>query len=129
MRDVLTRVMSTRGESTESMILYSAIVMIVASGLLSGGSADLSAVDGVQVALLATSGLVYLAALYCIAESLKRAKASSVAPFRYTTIGWASALDFLIWHNPPAPNVIGGTLIVFAAMYALLRLEARELAR
>lgn len=124
-RDMLTRTMSEK-DSSESMIFYSALTMVVASGIVGGGNAGMTGMATADIFLLAASGVIYLAALYLIAESLRHAQASSVAPFKYTTIVWATVIDVLVWRNLPSWNVFAGALIVVAAMYALYRLEARE---
>jgi len=124
-RDMLTRTMSVT-ESSESMILYSTMMMIAASGAAARGDLGLDRAAASDVLLFVTSGVVYLLAIYLIAEALRFARASSVVPFRYTTIVWATALDVILWHNVPKWNVLLGMPVIVAAMYALYRLEKRD---
>ena len=52
---------------------------------------------------------------------MKRAPASVIAPFEYTSLVWAFALGYLIWGDVPRPEVfVGAALIVAAGLMIIL---------
>lgn len=121
-RDILTRTMSA-SESSESMIFYSTMIVVVASGVAVGGNVGFGKATASDLVLFGASGIVYLLAIYLIAEAFRHAKASAVAPFKYTTIIWAAALDIVLWNNVPTWNVLLGSFTIVIAMYSLYRVE------
>jgi drug/metabolite transporter (DMT)-like permease len=46
---------------------------------------------------------------------MKRAPASVIAPFEYTSLVWAFLLGYLIWGDVPRHEVIVGAALIFAA--------------
>jgi len=52
---------------------------------------------------------------YALFEGMKRAPASVIAPFEYTSLVWAFLLGFLIWGDIPRPEVFVGAALIFAA--------------
>jgi len=76
--------------------------------------------------LFAVGALGGLAQLLLI-ESLRRAPASTIAPFEYTALIWAFLLQFLIWGDLPSNHaMIGAGLIVGSAVIGFL---ARPISR
>lgn len=59
-----------------------------------------------------------------ITEAFRHGQASAVAPFEYSALAWAVALDWLVWRAvPDAYTLAGGAIIVASGIY-LIRREA-----
>jgi drug/metabolite transporter (DMT)-like permease len=55
-------------------------------------------------------------------RAIQLAPASVVAPYQYTMIVWAALFGFLLFGDiPPAPTVIGATIIIAAGLYVSWR--------
>lgn len=76
--------------------------------------------DWRQFALMVGAGVVAGAAQFSLYEGMKRAPASTIAPFEYTALVWAFLLGYLIWGDIPRPEVmVGAALIVAAGLLAI----------
>jgi drug/metabolite transporter (DMT)-like permease len=124
-RDLLTRKM-TKGVTTESMLFYSTAAMAIVAASATKSHSYLPSATFAQLSILGASGLAYMAALYLITESLRFGQASSVAPFKYSTLLWVVVLDFVIWKNVPKWNVLLGSSLIVVAMLLLLALERKR---
>ena len=61
-----------------------------------------------------------------ITEAFRHGNASAVAPFEYTALAWAIALDWLIWRTvPDGATLLGGAIIIASGIY-LIRKEKVE---
>lgn len=70
-----------------------------------------------ELALLLVVGLFGGAAQFMLFEGMKRAAASVIAPFEYTSLVWSFAFGYLIWSDVPRPEVfIGAALIMLAGL-------------
>lgn len=75
-------------------------------------------------------GLLAGAAQYCLATAFKFAPASVVAPFNYTGLLWASALDIMIWSYIPGwPVFVGGAIIILSKLYIIHRERVSKLTK
>jgi drug/metabolite transporter (DMT)-like permease len=55
----------------------------------------------------------------CIIVALHMAPASTLQPFNYTMLVWATVLGFLVFGDlPDAWTVVGALVIVFSGLYA-----------
>ncbi|OJU49051.1 MAG: hypothetical protein BGO03_13080 [Mesorhizobium sp. 61-13] len=73
--------------------------------------------DPAALALLIAVGVLGGSAQFLLFEGMKRAAASIIAPFEYTSLLWAFALGFIIWNDVPRTEVfIGAALIVSAGL-------------
>lgn len=68
--------------------------------------------DGLLLGLL---GVVALVAIVGVNRSLAVAPASVVVPYQYTIIVWAAAFGYLVFGNPPTPNMLAGAAIIVCA--------------
>lgn len=68
-----------------------------------------------EVALIITVGGLGGAAQYMLFEGMKRAPASIIAPFEYTSLVWSFAFGFLIWGDVPRREVFFGAALIFLA--------------
>jgi len=80
--------------------------------------------------LFAIVGALTAGAQYAIAQSLRFAQASVLAPIDYSTFFWVIALDFAWWQKTPDPfTLIGAAVIVGSNMYILYRSRKEDAAR
>lgn len=120
LRDIVTRRLA-QTDVTQATMLHSAAATAVVGLIWSKGEFVIPAVD--DAVLLAAMSVAYLGALYCMIDALRFADASTVSPFKYTSLIWAVALDQLIWMRPPAFNVLVGAMIIVTAMIFIYRRE------
>lgn len=83
--------------------------------------------DLAGAAMLAGAGAIGGGAQYCLFEGMKRAPASVIAPFEYTSLVWAFLLGYLIWGDVPRPEVFVGAALIAAA--GILIIAAQQLRR
>ncbi len=70
-----------------------------------------------EIALIVIVGALGGGAQYMLFEGMKRAPASIIAPFEYTSLVWSFAFGFLIWGDVPRREVFfGAALIVLAGI-------------
>ncbi|MEQ1952989.1 DMT family transporter [Mesorhizobium sp. CN2-181] len=73
-----------------------------------------------QFVLLLTVGVLGGAAQLALFDGMKRAAASVIAPFEYTSLVWAFVFGYLIWNDVPRPEVfVGAAIIVFAGLIVI----------
>ncbi len=73
-------------------------------------------------ALFAFVGAITAAGQYAIAQALRFAQGSILAPIDYSTFFWVVALDFFWWNRPPEDsNLLGAAIIVGSNLYILYR--------
>ncbi|MBS0620424.1 MAG: DMT family transporter [Verrucomicrobia bacterium] len=67
-------------------------------------------------------GILAAGGQYAIAQSLRFAEASSLAPLDYSTFFWVVALDYFWWQaTPDLYTVVGAAIIVASNLYILYR--------
>ncbi len=116
-----------RTDSSRSMVFWFLAVLAVVSGLLS--IPEWRPVDASELWMLGFIGLTGALGQYFITDAFRLAPASTVAPFEYTALLWALALDWAIWDVPPDSAVLlGGTIVVAGGLY-IIRDERRSAAR
>ena len=72
----------------------------------------------VLVGLAITGFLAQLA----ITEAFRHGQASAVAPFEYSALAWAMALDWLFWNTvPDRYTLVGGAVIIASGIYLIRR--------
>ncbi len=75
-------------------------------------------------------GILTASGQYCIAQSLRYAQASTLAPIDYSTFFWVVALDFCWWDKTPTTHaLIGAAVIVGSNLYILYRTRREEAAK
>ncbi|HEY2811230.1 MAG TPA: DMT family transporter [Rhabdochlamydiaceae bacterium] len=78
--------------------------------------------------LFAIVGLVTAAGQYAIAQALRFAQASILAPIDYSSFFWVVALDFIWWQKVPDKcTLIGAAIIVGSNCYILYRARLDQL--
>jgi len=77
--------------------------------------------------LMALSGAVFTAGLLCITQAYRVAIVSSVAPFEYSYLVWASLLGYLAFGDlPGSRTVLGSVAVVACGCYVLYREHVRR---
>lgn len=72
--------------------------------------------------IFAVVGAITAAGQYCIAQALRFAQGSVLAPIDYSTFFWVVALDFLWWNkSPDIYTLAGAAVIVGSNLYILYR--------
>jgi len=86
--------------------------------------------DPWHLAMLIGTGVLGGVAQFALFEGVKRAPASVIAPFEYTSLVWAFGLGWLIWADVPRPEVFyGAALIVGAGLIIIVAERFRRPAR
>jgi drug/metabolite transporter (DMT)-like permease len=76
----------------------------------------------IDAALLGLLGLVSLAGMACVNQSLRLAPASVVAPYQNTFIVWAILFGYFFFGDTPGWHiVVGATIIVASCLYIFFR--------
>lgn len=77
--------------------------------------------------LFAVVGALTAGAQYAIAQSLRFAQASILAPIDYSTFFWVVALDFTWWNKTPDVYTLVGTVVIVGSnLYILYRTRKEE---
>lgn len=101
-----------RGNSIMSTVFWNLTLVGIGSGLLSIGSwHEIPAADWPW---LAGTGVAGALGQFWITDAFRRAPPAVVAPFEYTSILWAFAIDWIFWAATPSPSLILGAGIVIA---------------
>jgi len=77
--------------------------------------------------IFAIVGTITAAGQYCIAQALRYAQGSILAPIDYSTFFWVVALDYLWWNKTlESYTMIGALVIVGSNLYILYRSRREE---
>jgi len=80
--------------------------------------------DWSLIAALAVTGFFGQVA---ITEAFRHGNASAVAPFEYTALAWAIALDWLIWNTmPDQATLVGGAIVVASGIYLIRKEQVKD---
>jgi drug/metabolite transporter (DMT)-like permease len=74
-------------------------------------------------------GLLTAIGQYAIAQALRFAQASILAPIDYSTFFWVVALDFFWWDKTPAVSILTGAAIIVGSNFFILYCARREQAK
>lgn len=75
-----------------------------------------------QLVLLVALGLFGGLGQIFMTQSYRYADASTIAPFDYTTMIWATAVGWLVFSEVPGPWVVGGaSLVIAAGLFVIFR--------
>jgi drug/metabolite transporter (DMT)-like permease len=110
----------TRTDTTASMVFWFMAMLTVFSGALAAPS--WVPVRSEHWTLLVGVGVLGALGQHFVTEAFRYAPASSIAPFEYTAILWAVALDWVLWmHVPDARMLAGAAIIVASGLYLIHR--------
>ena len=112
--------LSSRTDSTESMILWMMVIMALGAGTLA--APNWVHVPLSEAPLLLALGLTGFGGQLAITEAFRHGQASAVAPFEYTALAWGVGLDWLIWQTLPESHTwLGAAIIVASGIYIVKR--------
>jgi drug/metabolite transporter (DMT)-like permease len=80
-------------------------------------------------ALMVLFGVLAMGGLPSLNMSLRRAPASVVVPYQYTTIVWGVVLGWLIFGDEPKMHVLAGAAIIIGAGLFIFFREQRGISR
>ena len=115
--------LSSRTDSTESMILWMMIFVAIGAGSLA--APNWVHVPLSEAPLLVALGLTGFAGQLAITEAFRHGQASAVAPFEYTALAWGVGLDWLVWQTLPASHTWLGAAIIIASGIYIVKREKR----
>lgn len=121
--NMLGRLIS-RTESSASLVFWTTAGMAMGGGLLSVPQwVPIQAEHTWVLAGLAISGFLGQMA---IAEAFRHGQAAAIAPFEYSALAWALALDWVVWQATPDAWTWGGGALIIASGLWLARGESRR---
>ena len=122
-RDIITRRI-IRAESSIATLFYTTVA--VTAGGLATAPFGWQAPRAGDLALLLMTGVMLSGAHYLQIEAYRHAEAATIAPFRYTSLVWATLLGFLLWGDVPESwTVAGAALVVGSGLYIFHRETVR----
>ncbi|HZF25646.1 MAG TPA: DMT family transporter [Steroidobacteraceae bacterium] len=114
----------TRTDSTASMVFWFMAMLTVFAGILAAPS--WVPIRSEHWPLLAGVGVLGAFGQHLVTEAFRHAPASAVAPFEYTALLWAVAIDWLVWAHAPGAGMLAGAAIIIASGLYLIHRERRD---
>lgn len=114
------RVAATTLDTIVQVALVGVVLLIVPV------ATDWHPVNLVSAGLIVVVTVVQTAALASIAAALQRGEASRLAPWQFSGLLWAMALDALVLHASPTPVSLFGALLVICGGVLAQTLKAPE---
>lgn len=110
----------TRTDTTVSMVFWFLVSLTIFAGVLAIPSwVPVRSADWGWIAAL---GLLGSIGQHFITEAFRHAPASVIAPFEYTALIWAVAIDWVFWKVLPGVGLfIGGGIVIAAGLYLIWR--------
>ena len=96
---MLTARSITRPEGPASVVFWTTFFM--AAGASALALPDWQPVQTIHWPMIAAMGLTGFGGTVAITYAFKHGKTASVAPFEYSALAWAIAIDYLIWNTTP----------------------------
>lgn len=120
LRDLITRRIA--GTETTVAVLAATTTVVLVAGLATAPFQTWETVQGRHLMLFAASGALIAVAHTLMIEAFRRGEAALVAPFKYSSLIWATLIGFLMFNElPDRWTVIGAVIIVLAGLYVLHR--------
>ncbi len=121
---VLTVRTLTKTDTTASMVFWFMLMLAVFAGALA--APDWVPLRREHWPWLGAIGVLGALGQHFITEAFRNAPASTVAPFEYTALLWAVAIDWLVWQHAPSMRMFVGGAIIIACGLFLIFLEHRQ---
>jgi drug/metabolite transporter (DMT)-like permease len=112
-----------RNNSSMSMVFWYLAFVSVGSGALA--APDWHPIPLRDWGWLVGVGVTGALGQVWLTEAFHRAPPSVVAPFEYTSILWAFAIDWIFWSASPSPSLVAGAAIVIACGIVIILDERR----
>lgn len=116
----------SRTDSSESMVFWVMTLLTLGAGALA--LPQWVAIDPAHGWWLLGLALTGFGGQVAITEAFRHGQASAVAPFEYSALAWAIALDWLIWTVLPDGYTLAGAAVIVASGLFLLRREKNQAA-
>lgn len=123
LRDITTRHLG--GSEHPATVLFWTMLVLVLGGFVWACIAGTRFPEPLEWAVLVGTAVLHTAAYYLAIQSLRLARASTVAPYRYFSLVWAALLGWVWWGDLPGPTKLTGGLLVVGAGLYVLRQEMR----
>jgi drug/metabolite transporter (DMT)-like permease len=123
--NVVGRIIS-RTEPSATLLFWTTGSMALGGSLIAAAQwVPVPAAHAPVLAGLAVTG--FLGQLFII-EAFRHGQASAVAPFEYTALAWAVALDWIVWRTvPELHTLVGGAIIIASGIYLIRREAPKEM--
>ena len=112
-----------RGNSSMSMVFWYLLLVSVGSGVLATG--DWRPVPVSDWGWLIGIGVTGALGQMWLTDAFRRAPPSVVAPFEYTALLWAFAIDGIFWSATPSLSLVIGACIVIVSGIVIILDERR----
>ena len=117
--NVVGRLIS-RTEPSVTLVFWTSISMAV--GGLALSASDWVAIERGHAAILLGLAVTGFLGQLAIAEAFRHGQAAVIAPFEYSGLAWAVALDWIFWHTTPQTHtLLGGAIIIASGIYLIRR--------
>jgi S-adenosylmethionine uptake transporter len=120
---ILARSLS-QAVSTAALMVGSNLAFVVACGL--AAPFVFVVPDLFSLGLMFGLGLVGTLGQFLLFEGLRRAPASAVAPFEYSSLAWATLWGWAIFGDLPPQHVLVGAAIILGSGVLMLLVESRR---
>jgi drug/metabolite transporter (DMT)-like permease len=118
-RDIATRKLAGKDHSAGT--LFYSMIAVTLAGTVTVPFGWVMPATGDWLLFLITGFMICVAQLLLIV-AYRYSQASTLAPFRYFSIIWGTAIGYLVWHDiPDAWTLAGSTLIIASGLYILHR--------
>lgn len=120
MRDLITRRIAGTEKTVAVLAVTTTVVLL--SGLATAPFMEWVAFRTEDLGMFAASGVLIAIAHTLMIEAFRRGEAALVAPFKYSSLLWGSAIGYLMFGDlPDVWTVVGAMIIVAAGLYVLRR--------
>lgn len=120
MRDLITRRIA--GTETTVAVLAVTTTVVVLAGLSTALFTDWVRPQPADIGVFAFSGALIAVAHTLMIEAFRRGEATLVAPFKYSSLLWATLIGYLIFGElPDRWTIVGAMIIVLAGIYVFRR--------
>ena len=123
LRDVMTRFLS-RTETSIAILFWSTLIVMAAGALTA--PFGWQPVTATAAAWFVVAGVFNAAAHFLLIEALRLGEAAVIAPVRYTSLIWATAIGYAVWSELPDAWVFAGSAVIIASGIYMVRTEAKK---
>lgn len=123
LRDLITRKISNT-ETTVAVLAVTTSVVLLA-GLATAPFVEWMPLRTEDLGLFVASGMLIAIAHTLMIEAFRRGEAALVAPFKYSSLLWGTAIGYLMFGDLPDGWTIAGAMVIVLAGLYVFRREAQ----